>query len=462
MLACGQDGGCTTPPSCVHPANALMQSVGNRCPSQLPFSQSQWYCLQVDGHRVQLGRAAMQSKAPGTQDPNFAIIRALCRAALQTPNEAVSQQVRRLREAYVRAGAIAEADALDRLLGQSQADADFAPSRLTRSRQQLSGEELTPRTPVPVDRETSTPLVEIIFPDRLPERAPMFDDDIDAAVRTVLSEWAYWDALKAMAIEPTHTCLIYGPPGTGKTQLALWMAGQLGLPIVLARLDGLVSSFLGTTSRNIGALFQFANRYQCVLLLDEFDALAKMRDDPQEIGEIKRVVNTLLQNLDARRGGGITIGITNHDKMLDQAVWRRFDVQLGMPLPNTATRLQIARFYLQPMTTSDAQLKLVAWLGEGLSGAEIETLARALKKAAAIDGERFDFVTAVRRLSSLHAGRLSVDRRDALRQENPQLASTLLDDRSLHFEQKEIAQLFGRDPGTISRWMKDRAAVRLS
>src|SRR5207247_10685382 len=104
---------------------------------------------------------------------------------------------------------------------------------------------------------------------------------------------------------------------TGKTRLARWMAAQLELPILLARMDGLVSSFLGTTARNIGNLFGFANRYRCLLLLDEFDALAKLRDDPQEVGEIKRVVNALLQNLDARSDLGLTIGITNHPKLLD-------------------------------------------------------------------------------------------------------------------------------------------------
>ena len=81
------------------------------------------------------------------------------------------------------------------------------------------------------------------------------------------------------------------------------------------KLDGLVSSFLGTTARNIGNLFAFANRHRCILLLDEFDAIAKVRDDPQEVGEIKRVVNALLQNLDTRRDVGFTIGITNHPKL---------------------------------------------------------------------------------------------------------------------------------------------------
>ena len=81
----------------------------------------------------------------------------------------------------------------------------------------------------------------------------------------------------------------------GKTTLALWMSAQIGLPVVIARVDAMMSSFLGTTSRNIAQVFSFANRFRCVLLLDELDSLAKVRDDPNEVGEIKRVVNALLQ-----------------------------------------------------------------------------------------------------------------------------------------------------------------------
>lgn len=147
-----------------------------------------------------------------------------------------------------------------------------------------------------------------------------------------------------------RTCLIYGPPGTGKTRLALWIAAQLDLPVVSARIDGLVSSFLGTTARNIGNLFAFANRYRCLLLLDEFDAVAKLRDDPQEVGEIKRVVNALLQNLDMRHDVGITVGITNHQRLLDPAVWRRFEVQLEMPRPDFDVRLEIAKSFMPPIT----------------------------------------------------------------------------------------------------------------
>jgi|SRR5208282_2899311 len=117
--------------------------------------------------------------------------------------------------------------------------------------------------------------------------------------------WRFAIRLISFGIQPSKTCLIYGAPGTGKTRLALWIARKLDLPIVLVKLDGLMSSFLGTTSRNIGNLFGFANRHRCLLLLDEFDAIAKLRDDPQEVGGIKRVVNALLQNLDARKDLGL-------------------------------------------------------------------------------------------------------------------------------------------------------------
>ena len=133
-------------------------------------------------------------------------------------------------------------------------------------------------------------------------------------------------------------CLIYGPPGVGKTKLARYLARQLELPCVEVRLDGLMSSFLGTTASNIGALFDFANRYRCVLFLDEFDAVAKARDDVQEIGEIKRVVNTLLQSLDSRNGAGITVAATNHEHLLDHAVWRRFDSRIELHKPDPDVR----------------------------------------------------------------------------------------------------------------------------
>ncbi|MFM7459509.1 MAG: AAA family ATPase, partial [Burkholderiales bacterium] len=210
------------------------------------------------------------------------------------------------------------------------------------SRQLLdSGEVLTRNTPLPIDKETARPLADVIFPDEMPAVAPHFEEPLATAARALAQEWRSASALLEMQVEPARTCLIYGPPGTGKTTLALWLSGQLGLPAVVARLDGLISSFLGTTARNVGNLFAFASRYRCVLILDEFDAVAKVRDDPHEVGEIKRVVNALLQNMDIRRGNGLTIAVTNHEALLDPAIWRRFEIQLCVPRPGYAGRLAI-------------------------------------------------------------------------------------------------------------------------
>jgi SpoVK/Ycf46/Vps4 family AAA+-type ATPase len=222
---------------------------------------------------------------------------------------AVRKQVERLRDALLKDGDRNSASALTSLLTAAERTKEIAPSKLSRSRVQMAGEALIRSTPLPVDRETSAPLAEVIFPGDTPASRPIFDETVSEAIGTIVEEWVNVDALSAIDIRPSKTCLIYGAPGTGKTRLAIWMAKELDLPVVLVKLDGLMSSFLGTTSRNIGNLFQFVNRHRCVLLLDEFDAIAKLRDDPQEVGEIKRVVNALLQNLDTRRDVGLTIGI---------------------------------------------------------------------------------------------------------------------------------------------------------
>ena len=217
----------------------------------------------------------------------------------------------------------------------------------------LPGELLTRNTPLPRDKETSAPLIRILFPDESKADEPVLTPALAEAVTDLLQEWGRLDQLRRYGATPSTRCLLYGSPGVGKTQLARHIARQLDLPCVEVRLDGLVSSFLGTTGRNIGALFEFANRYRCVLFLDEFDALAKARDDTHELGEIKRVVNSLLQCLDDRDGKGFTIAATNHEHLLDSAVWRRFDARIEVPKPDRkSTRLNSSHPRLSRMPSS--------------------------------------------------------------------------------------------------------------
>jgi SpoVK/Ycf46/Vps4 family AAA+-type ATPase len=251
---------------------------------------------------------------------------------------------------------------------------------------------------------------------------------------------------------PSRSCLIYGAPGTGKTHLALWMAQQMHMPIVLARLDGLMSSFLGTTSRNIGNLFRFASKYNCILLLDEFDAIAKLRNDPQEVGEIKRVVNTLLQNLDSRRDTGFTIGITNHEALLDPAVWRRFDIQMEIPKPSPNVMASILEKNLVPLRYDNKEIQFLTWCLDGGTGADSKTLVQWLKKSHVIDrDDKENLVGLLQRFALLNAGRVDKFKRNALAHSDETLIAALLKEDKFNFKQKDVASLMGITPSTMSK-----------
>lgn len=389
---------------------------------------------------------------------HFSIIQALCRAAMAEPSPALRKQVERLRDALTKDGENKQAASLAGILAASERLKEMAPSRIESSRATLPGEVLGRNTPVPVDRETAASLAEIIFPAEINANSPLFNSTVTQAVSTIIDEWTNFEALSAVDISPAKTCLIYGAPGTGKTRLALWVARKLELPVLLVKLDGLVSSFLGTTARNIGNLFTFANRYRCVLLLDEFDAIAKVRDDPQEVGEIKRVVNALLQNLDARQNIGFTIGITNHPKLLDPAVWRRFEVQLELPKPDFNVRKAIAEHFMPPVHAPDSHLRLIAWFTEGSTGAEIEALVRTYKKSTTVrEEDRRGLLDTLRQFATLNAARIESERRLLLFDEPANLFRAMHNDPALAFSMGDIGEIAGKDKSTISRWLGRQA-----
>lgn len=383
---------------------------------------------------------------------DFHIIHALCRAALAGPSNAVIRQIERLRDSLEKEGSKADAKKLTNLLNSVDMTFDMAPTRIQRSRAMLAGEELTSNSPLPVDKETATPLVDVLFPDTLSVEQPIFGSNISLAVQSILDEWSHLEKLSEIDADPSRSCLIYGAPGTGKTHLALWMARQMGIPVVLARLDGLISSFLGTTSRNIGNLFTFASRYKCILLLDEFDAIAKLRNDPQEVGEIKRVVNTLLQNLDLRKDSGITIGITNHEILLDPAIWRRFDVQIEIPKPSHEVLWNIIEKMLSPLEFKNEEIRFLAWFIEGGTGADAKSLVQWIKKNRVLkQTKESPLVGLLRGFALLNSGRMDSAKRNMLVHEEDSLLTALLDDQEFEFKQKEVAGFMGIAPPTLSK-----------
>ncbi len=162
----------------------------------------------------------------------------------------------------------------------------------------------------------------------------LLEDDTVVAVREVIEEQHRRDLLGSYGIEPRHRILLAGAPGNGKTSLAEAIASELMVPLFVVRYEAVIGSFLGETSSRLKKLFDFVRTHQCVLFFDEFDTLGKERGDEHETGEVKRVVSSLLLQIDALPSHVVVVTATNHPELLDRAVWRRFQLRLELPAPS--------------------------------------------------------------------------------------------------------------------------------
>lgn len=159
----------------------------------------------------------------------------------------------------------------------------------------------------------------------------------DLARRTceeLIEEQHRASVLRAHALEPRHRILLVGPPGNGKTSLAEAIAEALATPFFVVRYEALIGSFLGETASRLKRVFDYARTTPCVLFFDEFDAVGKERGDVHETGEIKRVVSSLLMQVDDLPSYTVVVAATNHAELLDRAAWRRFQVRLALDPPS--------------------------------------------------------------------------------------------------------------------------------
>ena len=260
---------------------------------------------------------------------------------------------------------------------------------------------------IPEDRERGLPLLAVREPIRGLDDVVLSPVNL-SLVEEILREQNGVEVLKAHGVRPCDRVLLCGPPGCGKTLTAEVIARELGRPLAVVRTDSVVSSFLGETAANLRKVFDFVAVHPVVALFDEFDALGKEREDASEHGELRRVVNAVLQMLDAYDGRGLVIAATNHEGMLDTAVWRRFEEVLFLQPPTAAQLRRLLAVKLRGVRC-EFEVKDVVERGwfKDATHADVERVVRRAVKAMALEGGEFRL-----RLEYLEAA----SRRDMARQ----------------------------------------------
>ncbi len=228
--------------------------------------------------------------------------------------------------------------ALEALVAEERAKQhNILADRLASHLQQNSFAPHAEPSPVRRNGQVSDPFFEVEPRRRLEDL--ILPSVVVGACRELFEEHNRSDLLRAHNLEPRHRVLLAGPPGNGKTSLAEAIASELAVPLLVVRYESVIASYLGETAVRLSRLFEQVRTRRCVLFFDEFDVVGKERGDVHETGEIKRVVSSLLLQVDALPSYVVVVTATNHPELLDRAVWRRFQLRLHLP-PPTSTQVQ--------------------------------------------------------------------------------------------------------------------------
>ena len=260
--------------------------------------------------------------------------------------------------------------------------------RQPRPRRAKEGSDHSSRRPlgIPRDADKGIPLLQV-RDEYHPFDDLIVDDGVLARLERIIDENKAFEALLHYGLRPTNRILLCGPPGTGKTLTAKVMATAMGCRLVHVMFDSIVSPYLGETASNLRRVFEFAGSGRFVVMFDEFDIVGKKRDDPHEHGEIKRLVNNFMQMMDDFKGRSIIVAATNHQHLLDRALWRRFDEVVYYDNPDQGRRERLLEKYLGALKKSGRMpYGKLAGMTDGFSAADVAKASEDALRAAVVGG----------------------------------------------------------------------------
>lgn len=255
----------------------------------------------------------------------------------------------------------------------------------TKARRGLESRELAKATPISRPRGELANLLAVSYPKaRMADM--VLDEDLTVQLNRVVREQKQASRILAHGLSPRRKLLLMGPPGTGKTMTASVLAGELGLPLFQVRFDGLITKFMGETAAKLRQIFDATDRTKGVYFFDEFDAIGSQRGLANDVGEIRRILNSFLMMIEQDASHSLIVAATNHPEILDHALFRRFDDVLHYELPDEANIASVLKSRLGPMAVKGVSWKRLASLASGLSYAEVARASDETLKDVLIEG----------------------------------------------------------------------------